>query len=64
MDLPNDVLALLYDKMSQIEQRLAIGCSEKLQSYALISAFFQARELAFEKPSTATTSQESSKMEY
>ncbi|KAL3119282.1 hypothetical protein niasHT_000226 [Heterodera trifolii] len=49
LDLPDDVFCLLCNQLAQIEQRLAVGCSEKLQSLALISAFFEARKLAFDK---------------
>ncbi|KAI3415949.1 hypothetical protein GPALN_005510 [Globodera pallida] len=49
LDLPDEVFCLLCDRLAHIEQRLAVGCSEKLQSLALISAFFEARKLAFDK---------------
>ena len=56
VDFPNKVLELLFHRLALIEQRLAIGCSEKMQSLALISAFIQARELAFEKFAELDTS--------
>lgn len=48
VNLPSKVLELLYDRLAKIEQRLAIGCSEKMQSLELISTFIQARDLAFD----------------
>jgi hypothetical protein len=57
-DLPEMVITLLYDQMAKIEQRLAIGCSEKLQSLALISSFIEARELAFDKFNDIATQME------
>uniref|UniRef100_A0A915E2N0 AAA+ ATPase domain-containing protein n=1 Tax=Ditylenchus dipsaci TaxID=166011 RepID=A0A915E2N0_9BILA len=47
IDMPQNVASLLMDKISQIETRLASGCSEKIQLLALISAFTDSKELLF-----------------
>lgn len=48
VDISDKVLALLCDQLAQIEIRLSIGCSEKIQTLALISAFIQARYYIFD----------------
>lgn len=47
IDMPQNVAALLMDKLAAIENRLASGCSEKIQLLSLISAFTKSRELLF-----------------
>ena len=49
MDGTPKLLQILYDGLSAIEQRLSAGCSERIQSLALISVFIQARGMEFEK---------------
>jgi hypothetical protein len=46
-NLKPDCAAIICDKISNIEARLANGGSEKLQTLALIAAFTTARDLAF-----------------
>ncbi|MFH4978042.1 hypothetical protein AB6A40_004751 [Gnathostoma spinigerum] len=45
LDLPSDVLALLLDRLSEIEYRLSQGCSERVQLGALIGLFIEARSM-------------------
>jgi len=49
LDLPAEPAAIILDKMAKIESRLAVGCSEKIQTMALISAFIEAREAALSR---------------
>lgn len=44
-ELPSEVLVTLLIKMSDIEQRLAAGCSEDIQMSSLIASFQIARDL-------------------
>jgi replication factor C subunit 3/5 len=43
MELPPRVISQLIIKMASIEERLAQGCSEKIQISALVAAFRLAR---------------------
>ena len=49
LDMPPEPSTILLDRMAIIESRLAVGCSEKIQSLALISAFIEAREAALKR---------------
>ena len=45
LELPNDVMSLLLDGMSNVEYRLAVGTDEKIQTASLVGIFVQTREL-------------------
>ena len=45
LELPDEVIAHLLDKLSNIEYRLSHGVSEKLQLGSLVGAFTIAREM-------------------
>lgn len=45
---------MMYDKLSQVEQRLAAGGSDKLQLGAMVSAFQIARNMISEKSKMET----------
>lgn len=47
MDFPQESAAIIYDKIARIEARLAAGCSEKIQTLALVATFIQARDTVF-----------------
>jgi replication factor C subunit 3/5 len=44
LELPPRVISQLLIKMAQIEERLANGCTEKIQISSLVSAFQIARD--------------------
>lgn len=44
MELPPRVISQLIIKMASIEERLASGCTEKIQIAAMIAAFQIARD--------------------
>lgn len=47
VDMPQNVAALLMDRIAQIEHRLSSGCSEKIQLLSLISAFTDSKVVLF-----------------
>ncbi|KAI1719857.1 ATPase family associated with various cellular activities (AAA) domain-containing protein [Ditylenchus destructor] len=47
LDMPQNVAALLMDRIAQIEHRLSSGCSEKIQWLSLISAFTDSKVVLF-----------------
>lgn len=44
-ELPDRILSLLLDKLSNVEYRLSHGASEKLQLGALVASFILARNM-------------------
>jgi len=47
MEMVPKAASMLMDRMARIETHLATGCSEKIQTLAMISAFVTARDMMF-----------------
>jgi len=47
MEMAPKPASMLIEKIARIETHLAAGCSEKIQTLGLISAFVNARDMLF-----------------